>query len=73
MIIAIDLTSLSYHMTGIERYAACMTEKMLQLDKVNEYRLIFRDSVYPIFEKYIDDTVHQIEYCNEKKDKLYFI
>lgn len=54
MVIAIDLTSLSYHMTGIERYAMCVTEKMLEQDKKNNYVLIFRDSIYPIFEKYID-------------------
>ena len=40
MKIAIDLTSLSYHMTGIERYAACMTEEMLKIDAINEYILI---------------------------------
>ena len=33
MIIAIDLTALSYHITGIERYAMCITEKMLEQDK----------------------------------------
>ena len=71
MIIAIDLTSLSYHMTGIERYAACMTEKMLQLDKVNEYRLIFRDSVYPIFEKYIDDKKIQAYVIHGKKKVIF--
>lgn len=54
MVIAIDLTSLSYHMSGIERYASCITEKMLEQDKVNQYKLIFRNSVYPTFEKFID-------------------
>lgn len=54
MRIVIDLTSLSYHMTGIERYAACITEKMLEQDIVNEYILIFRNEIYPIFNKYID-------------------
>ena len=56
MIIAIDLTSLSYHMTGIERYAACITEKMLDEDTQNTYVLIFRDSIHPIFEKRIDNV-----------------
>lgn len=54
MIIAIDLTSLSYHMTGIERYAACITEKMLEQDNDNEYNLIFRNNIYPALEKFID-------------------
>lgn len=55
MNIVIDLTSLSYHMTGIERYAACVTEQMLEQDLLNEYCLIFREQVYSIFEKYIDN------------------
>lgn len=54
MIIAIDLTSLSYHMSGIERYANCVTEKMLELDKTNQYKLIFRNSIYPTFKRFID-------------------
>lgn len=54
MKIAIDLTSLSYHMTGIERYAACVSEQMLIQDDKNEYCLLFRNSVYPVFTKYID-------------------
>lgn len=55
MKIVIDLTSLSYHMTGIERYAACVSEKMLELDIINEYFLVFRNNVYPVFTKYIDE------------------
>lgn len=54
MVVAIDLTALSYHMTGIERYAMCVTEKMIEQDKENQYILIFRDSVYPVFESKID-------------------
>lgn len=54
MIIAIDLTSLSYHMTGIERYAMCVTEKMLEQDENNKYILIYRGSVYPAFQSKID-------------------
>jgi glycosyltransferase involved in cell wall biosynthesis len=54
MTIAIDLTSLSYHMTGIERYAMCVTEKMIVQDKDNLYVLIFRDSIYPAFEDKVD-------------------
>lgn len=54
MKIAIDLTPLSYHMTGIERYAACVSEQMLAQDSINEYYLLFRNNVYPIFTKYID-------------------
>lgn len=56
MKIAIDLTSLSYHMTGIERYAACMTEEILKADSKNEYILIFRDEIYHTFTDFIDDV-----------------
>lgn len=55
MRIAIDLTSLSYHMTGIERYATCVSEQMLEQDSVNEYHLLFRNDIYPSFLRYIDD------------------
>lgn len=55
MRIAIDLTSLSYHMSGIERYAACMTEEILKLDLDNEYLLVFRNEIYFNFKTYIDN------------------
>lgn len=55
MIITIDLTSLSYHMTGIERYAACVSEQMLIQDKSNEYYLIFRNGIHSTFRKFIDN------------------
>lgn len=55
MVIAIDLTSLSYHMTGIERYATCVTEEMLKQDSDNEYCLIFRNEIHHIFMQFIDN------------------
>lgn len=68
MKIAIDLTSLSYHMTGIERYAACVSEKMLEQDRVNEYFLLFRNDVYPTFLKYIDgDRVKSVILTGDNK------
>lgn len=54
MKIVIDLTSLSYHMTGIERYAACVSEQMLRQDSINQYFLIFRNDVFPNFKKFIN-------------------
>ena len=45
MKIAIDLTSLSYHLTGIERYALCVTQEMLEIDQSNQYVLIFRNEM----------------------------
>lgn len=55
MKILVDLTSLSYHITGIERYALCVTEEMLKKDESNQYILLFRNEVYPVFSKYIDE------------------
>lgn len=54
MKIAIDLTALSYHLTGIERFALCMTEAMLNEDAENQFILIFRNEIYPSLNKYID-------------------
>lgn len=54
MINAIDLTCLSYHLSGIERYALCITEEMLKQDKDNEYILVFRNEVYSELNPFID-------------------
>lgn len=54
MKIAIDLTSLSWHLTGIERYAMCITDKMIDTDKENTYYLIFRNEVFPLFKDRVD-------------------
>ena len=54
MINVIDLTSLSYHITGIERFAMCITEELLKADYENKYILLFRNEVHPTFAKYID-------------------
>lgn len=54
MIIAVDLTALSYHMTGVERYAMCVSEKMIEQDRENGYILIFRDEIYSEFIEKVD-------------------
>lgn len=54
MNIAIDLTSLSWHLTGIERYAMCVTDKMINLDMENTYILFFRNEITPLFIDRID-------------------
>lgn len=68
MKIVIDLTSLSYHLTGIERYALCITKEMLNIDCENTYVLIFRDTVYSDFSGYIDGkrVCSKILYGNNK-------
>lgn len=72
MIIAIDLTSLSYHLTGIERYAMCVTDKLIDIDKDNEYILIFRNEISSTFADRIDGKKIKAEvlYGN---NKLYFL
>ena len=55
MTIAIDLTPLSYHITGIERYALCISEELVKLDSDNKYILVFRDNIYPTFTKYVNE------------------
>lgn len=55
MTFAIDLTCLSYHMTGIERYALCITEEMLKKDRFNRYVLIFRNEIYNSLKPFIDE------------------
>ena len=55
MRILIDLTSLSYHMTGIERFAKCISLEMITQDTTNEYILLFRNEIYPDFSMYVDN------------------
>lgn len=54
MKILIDLTSLADHLSGIERYAACLTFEMLK-EKSNSYILIFKKSIHPMFQSWIED------------------
>lgn len=54
MKILIDLTSLSYHISGIERYALCISEEMVKQDHKNEYLLVFRNEIFSSFIDLID-------------------
>lgn len=56
MKILIDLTCLSFHLSGVERYALCISEEMLKIDTRNEYVLVFRNEVFPVFKPYIDNA-----------------
>ena len=71
MRIVIDLTSLSYHLTGIERYAMCVSEKMLELDKDNSYVLIFRNDIPALYTKYIDGERVVAEVIRGEKKLLF--
>lgn len=50
MRVAVDLTSLADNFSGIERYAANVTRALLEQDSHNEYILVFKESVFPLFE-----------------------
>lgn len=54
MVVLIDLTPVSYHLTGIERYAVCITEKLIEIDQYNKYILLFRDEVFSKLKDKID-------------------
>lgn len=54
MKILIDLTSLADNFSGIERYAACISYEMI-LESQDEYILLFKGSVHPIFEEFLNN------------------
>lgn len=47
MRVAIDLTSLAFNFSGIERYALNITKNIVSQDKNNQYELIFCNEVFP--------------------------
>ncbi len=49
---AVDLTSLHFHMTGIERYASRMSEQLLLRHPEDEFELIFAGEVHPLFKPF---------------------
>lgn len=71
MIYAIDLTSLFDNLSGIERYALCITQEMLNIDYLNRYVLIFKNQIHLDFKKY--ENRKNIEFHILKgKNKLIF-
>ena len=52
MTILIDLTSLYFHLTGIERYAANMTKQMLDRHPESGYILVFANELPEMFREY---------------------
>ena len=52
MTILIDLTSLYFHFTGIERYAANMTKQMLDRHPESGYILVFANEIPEMFGEY---------------------
>lgn len=55
MVNAIDLTCLSYHLSGIERYALCISKEIITQDKNNDYILVFRKEVFPELKFLVDE------------------
>ena len=74
MIIAVDLTPLAYHITGVERYALCVTEQMLEMDKENTYYLVFKDNIHTTFERFIDgERIKSVIVHGENKIIFWYI
>ena len=70
MTICFDLTSLADNLSGIERYAACISQEMIKTHE-ERYILIFKKEIHPWFKELVKlknvETVILAE-CN----KLYF-
>lgn len=71
MRIAIDLTSLADNFSGIERFALNISKELITLDKINNYILIFKNSVHEEFKKFIDSENVEVKVLKGNK-KLYF-
>lgn len=52
MTILIDLTSLADNFSGIERFAACLSLALIK-NKGNDYILLFKEAVHPMFTEYM--------------------
>lgn len=74
MRIGIDLTSLAFHLSGIERYAMSITLEWLTINQTDEFYLLFCNQVHPNFEKILSErnNVHPvlIQGKNSKLDKF---
>ncbi|MDR1538591.1 MAG: glycosyltransferase family 4 protein [Clostridiales bacterium] len=70
MRILIDLTSLIYHITGIERFAICVSQKLLCIDKKNEYVLLFNKEIHKLLLPLVDNK-RIFAYVFNCKSKLF--
>ena len=69
----IDLTCLSFHLSGIERYALCISKELIINDLQNNYILVFRNEVYADFIKYIDGFRIKSVILKGKNKKLFLL
>lgn len=65
MKIAIDLTSLAYNFSGIERYALSVTQELVK-DKTKQFVLIFKDKVHPQLDNISDNVEYVVTKGNNK-------
>lgn len=73
MRVAVDLTSLADNFTGIERYAACMAKALIEVDSRNSYVLIFKDKIFPWFNKASKRKNVEVKIVQSKRHgKLWF-
>ena len=54
MKICIDLTALADNFSGIERYAACISEELIKNHKDDKFVLVFKNEIHNIFKKYTE-------------------
>ncbi len=54
--ILVDLTSLAYHLTGLERYAMNLMREVIRQDKTNRYILFFKGEVHPFFREEVKEA-----------------
>ncbi len=66
--ILVDLTSLAYHLTGLERYAMNLMREVIRQDDTNKYILFFKGEVHPFFKE--DVTGRNVSYRLLKKSAL---
>ena len=67
-----NLTSLSYHLSGIERYALYVTQEMLRQDKNDKYILVFRNEIFPELVPDINENGRVEAVILHEKNKLLF-
>ena len=74
MKIAIDLTSLAFNFSGVERYAFNTTLQLVMMKTDDEYELIFCNQVHPAFQNLINQGYpihpHVLKSDNHKLSKL---
>lgn len=67
----IDLTSLADNFTGIERFTANITYQMVKQSEKDEFVLLFKEKVFPIFQEFTHRSNVQF-YVLHRRKKLLF-